>query len=194
MDKKSCYEILGLEYGADLHQIKTAYRKLSNKFHPDKNKGDDYFTKMYLRIKDAYDYLTFEVKECKEEKRQRESNISFENIYTELRELRFKLGGGTVFDDLEKMIHDRITNELLTLSKQDTLIKTAKEELVGKIIDEVYMIFAFIENDQYYRKLSVILMNLTESHPLALYSIDRALNMKGYGKHGKSILKNKYRK
>jgi len=189
MDKKTYYEILGLEYGADLQQIKKAYRRLSTKFHPDKNNGDEYFTKMYLKIKEAYDYLISNVKQNKSDNQKKNSSFSsFDEIYLELRELRFKLGGGTVFDDLEQLIYEKITKELLTLSKQDELIKSENSELIGKIIDEVYMIFAFIKNEFYYQKLSTIIMNLTESGPIASFSVTRALNMKKMGIHGKSIL------
>lgn len=54
---KEYYQRLGLNEGASQDEIKSAYRKLAHKFHPDKNPGDPFFEKMFLEIKDAYDRL-----------------------------------------------------------------------------------------------------------------------------------------
>ncbi|MDO5656646.1 MAG: J domain-containing protein [Flavobacteriaceae bacterium] len=52
------YNILGLEQDAELPEIKTAYRKLSKKFHPDVNPNDEFFNKMFLQIQEAYEVLS----------------------------------------------------------------------------------------------------------------------------------------
>ena len=56
--EKDYYYILGLEKGASLDKIKKAYRKLSKKFHPDKNDGDKHLEGMFKDIQEAYEYLT----------------------------------------------------------------------------------------------------------------------------------------
>ena len=54
---KDYYYILGLEETATSAEIKTAYRKLSMKFHPDKNEGDDFFSRRFKDINEAYEIL-----------------------------------------------------------------------------------------------------------------------------------------
>lgn len=55
---KSHYEILGLNPDASAEEIKKAYRKLSLKFHPDRNEGDNYFASMFRQVNEAYSVLS----------------------------------------------------------------------------------------------------------------------------------------
>lgn len=52
---KNYFEILGLERGASQDDIKKAYRKLAQKFHPDKPEGDE---AKFKEIKEAYEKLS----------------------------------------------------------------------------------------------------------------------------------------
>jgi len=51
------YEVLGLDEEATDAQIKRAYRKLSIKYHPDKNQGNDNAVKMFNLIREANEIL-----------------------------------------------------------------------------------------------------------------------------------------
>jgi DnaJ-domain-containing protein 1 len=54
---KNYYQILGIEPNATPDEIKKAYRKLSLKFHPDKNPDDKYFETRFKEINEAYSIL-----------------------------------------------------------------------------------------------------------------------------------------
>lgn len=54
---KNYYEILGIQNEASADEIKKAYRKLSLKFHPDKNDNDLFFSDMFRNITEAYNVL-----------------------------------------------------------------------------------------------------------------------------------------
>ena len=61
-DEARYYETLGLKPGASFTEIKTAYRKLSMKYHPDKvgHLGDEFKKVAEDKMKDlnvAYEYL-----------------------------------------------------------------------------------------------------------------------------------------
>jgi DnaJ-class molecular chaperone len=58
MEKKSYYDILGVEKSADESEIKKAYRKLATKWHPDKNpKNVEEATEKFKEISQAYNIL-----------------------------------------------------------------------------------------------------------------------------------------
>ena len=54
--KRDFYEVLGLSKQASKEEIKTAYRKLAKKYHPDINKNDNAEEK-FKEIQEAYDVL-----------------------------------------------------------------------------------------------------------------------------------------
>ena len=51
------YYILGIDQLATEQEVKSAYRKLSIKFHPDKNDGDKYFEERFKAIQEAFETL-----------------------------------------------------------------------------------------------------------------------------------------
>ena len=56
--KRDYYEILGLKKGADISEIKKAYRKLAKKFHPDTNGGNARAEQQFKEITEAYSILS----------------------------------------------------------------------------------------------------------------------------------------
>jgi len=65
------YQILGIDAETSTGEIKKAYRKLSLKYHPDKNPGDKVAEEMFMKIAKAYESLTDET--------ARENYIKFGN-------------------------------------------------------------------------------------------------------------------
>ena len=54
---KDYYEILGVSKSADDKELKTSYRKLAMKYHPDRNKGNASAEQKFKEITAAYDVL-----------------------------------------------------------------------------------------------------------------------------------------
>ena len=55
---KDYYYFLGIPKDASAEDIKKAYRKLSLKYHPDKNDNDEFFSDRFREAQEAYETLT----------------------------------------------------------------------------------------------------------------------------------------
>jgi curved DNA-binding protein len=58
MDYKDYYKILGVQRSADEKEIKKAFRKLAQQYHPDKNPGDKAAEARFKEINEAYTVLS----------------------------------------------------------------------------------------------------------------------------------------
>ena len=56
-DKRDYYEVLGVAKTASADEIKSAYRKLAMKYHPDRNPGDKVAEEKFKEAAEAYDVL-----------------------------------------------------------------------------------------------------------------------------------------
>lgn len=57
-DKKNYYEILGVDKKASADEIKSAYRKLAMKYHPDRNQGNAEAAEKFKEINEAHETLS----------------------------------------------------------------------------------------------------------------------------------------
>ncbi len=64
-EKRDYYEVLGVERGVSLDEIKKAYRKLALKYHPDKNPGDPTAEERFKEAAEAYGVLSDEEKRAR---------------------------------------------------------------------------------------------------------------------------------
>ena len=57
MAKRDYYEVLGVSKGADEKELKSAFRKMAKKYHPDANPGDNTAEQKFKEVNEAYDVL-----------------------------------------------------------------------------------------------------------------------------------------
>ena len=58
MAKRDYYDVLGINKSANPQEIKSAYRKLAVKYHPDKNPGDKVAEDKFKEASEAYGILS----------------------------------------------------------------------------------------------------------------------------------------
>lgn len=73
-NKRDYYEVLGVSRSAGADEIKSAYRKLAMKYHPDRNPGDEDAKAKFQEASEAYEVLS------NAEKRQRYDQFGHEGV------------------------------------------------------------------------------------------------------------------
>ena len=61
-EKRDYYEVLGVQKNATAQEIKSAYRKMALKYHPDRNPGDKEAEEKFKEAAEAYSVLSDEQK------------------------------------------------------------------------------------------------------------------------------------
>lgn len=129
--EKNLYEILEISYSATSTTIKSAYRRLARKYHPDLNGGDDFCIKKFKEITEAYEILSDEEKRknydilrgfYKEtsQVKYKEANKAYQEAFNEAKKKENK-HGETSFSHIFNDILDGFKN---TTSSQKQAYKT----------------------------------------------------------------------
>src|SRR5260370_42439464 len=58
VEKRDYYEILGLQRGCEVGEVKKAYRRLAMEYHPDRNPGDHQAEERFKELAEAYQVLS----------------------------------------------------------------------------------------------------------------------------------------
>jgi len=99
MAKQDYYETLGVSRAAGAAELKSAYRKLAMKFHPDRNPGDTACEQRFKDINEAYDVLKDSQKRAAYD---RFGHAAFENGGTGRPggDFNFSAGFADIFDEM----------------------------------------------------------------------------------------------
>jgi len=105
---KDYYYILGVPPNATEQQIRTAYKKLSILFHPDKNGGDKFFEDRFKEIQEAYQALA-------ENQRRDDYDQQLNNFHQPDTQSQYNTAAPVirVFDVSKKMVAE---GELITIT------------------------------------------------------------------------------
>lgn len=114
--EKNLYEILEVSFSANAVTIKSAYRKLARKYHPDLNGGAEYYVKKFKEISEAYEILSDEDK--------RKNYDILKGIHQETSKAKFR--------EANKAYHDTVKEQKVPNNKkEDTFSNIFNDILEG---------------------------------------------------------------
>ena len=96
-ETESYYDILEVKEDSSKPEIKSAYRKLSLKYHPDRNGGNSEFNSKFQKISEAYDTLS-------DDQKRQEYDQTRNNPF-----LRMSMGGGMGGGGLDDLLNNLFT-------------------------------------------------------------------------------------
>jgi molecular chaperone DnaJ len=107
MSKRDYYEILGVTKSASEDEIKSAYRKLAMKYHPDRNPGDKDAEDKFKEAAEAYEVLSDSQKKARYDQFGHQGMHSggydyqgFSNVNDIFSHFSDIFSGGSIFDEL----------------------------------------------------------------------------------------------
>ncbi len=169
--RKSYYQILGVGQSATLIEIKSAYRKLALKFHPDKNQNDKYFEDRFKEIQEAYYVLSnptkrkdYDIKfgkkteqsaQPKSTETKREQGATPESLATGVeaayRKLKWAEAEQINYSELIKYIDSVINDNIVT-----QLLKIGDIRSNERIVDSISGLFKFLRKNDIQKYMSLL--------------------------------------
>ncbi len=134
---KDYYKTLELEPSATLQEIKKAYRKLAQQYHPDKNNDDPHSIAYFNEIKEAYETLTNPAKKDNYLQQRwynkASANTNTQELITPVSILKralefekytaaldvFRIDRESLFDYMNKLLSEETINKLLQFDEPD---------------------------------------------------------------------------
>lgn len=102
MEKQNFYEVLGVEKTATADEIKSSYRKLAKKYHPDLNPNNDAAAQKFKEVNEAYETLSDEGKRA-------QYDAELEGRFAGFGGSGFDFSGGGFGDDIINNIFNMFT-------------------------------------------------------------------------------------
>jgi DnaJ-class molecular chaperone len=100
-EKENFYSVLGVPESSTGEDIKKAYRKMSLKYHPDKNNGDPESVKMFQKISEAYEVLG-------DAQKRNEYDMTRKNPFMRMAQGGGMPAGGMPFDQMDDFLSNII--------------------------------------------------------------------------------------
>lgn len=89
---KNYYITLGIKNTASLEEIKSAFRKLAKKYHPDKNHENEHSDSFFKEIQEAYEVLS-----NYEKRRKYDQKFAYANTYEQIRNKTYTPYNGNAY-------------------------------------------------------------------------------------------------
>ncbi len=138
MHSKDYYQILGVSYTASAKEIKSSFRKLALKYHPDKAGANTLAEAKFKEIKEAYTVLTdarkkreFDLENGAYYKNQTERNVTPKTILQALQQLNARLEKTDQLRINKDVLYQKVQAHLsgynlVVLKEQDDLLINRK--------------------------------------------------------------------
>ncbi|WP_297880841.1 DnaJ domain-containing protein, partial [uncultured Campylobacter sp.] len=142
------YEILGVSEDSKIDEIKSKYRKLAFKYHPDRNPDNENASEKFRKISEAYEILSDNEKREKYDKKRKESNLKADKKENRnFNEYKNTFGNFSFMpNDIRNMFNSRFNVENIDkidldpnfkIADEDTL-SLMREDILSRIMEEEY--------------------------------------------------------
>lgn len=153
------YGILGVSKNSNYEEIKTRYRELVKKYHPDVNNGSKEAEEHFKKIVEAYEFLSNEKKNGNEPKIKYETKTRYENKYEPKWDYRYEAK-----KSYERYNRDNYNTEKLYTTATEKQVKFAK-----------YLLFNYGKRTYTPKQLDY-LWKILKMYEVPLYAVKRVID------------------